>query len=276
MDPHNFKDVKENVIEALISGERRKQIVNFPTNKSNQNILDVIVVPEEAEAECKVIISPERTENRAGTNHEWLACRIKYNSERKSFKVNDDMETSDVKRVINLNIVCKFMENYEWGIVLEEGDDETYTHRDETCIAYNVQGSIKVKRNQELKETRINGSIKKHAEIVRVLKITAKTKPTQANGDEWKHQNNILNCISDIQVKENGKSFVQKLDRDKLAICRPINNQNKAKIRCLDDEEGNRVMDPKGVGEILSQHLSEKVFKRSDPSRNQSKGQEAE
>ena len=52
---------------------------------------------------------------------------------------------------------------------------------------------------------------------------------------------------------------------------KPIKDQNGGQIRCLDDENGVRITDPKGVGNILAEHLSNKVFKKSNVPRTKGK-----
>merc|ERR1711978_11135 len=84
------------------------------------------------------------------------------------------------------------------------------------------------------------------------------------NKDKKNHESKILSEMCNIRAKENNKKFIEILDGDKLAIYRPIRDQTKDKIRSLDNEEGVRIEDPKGVGEILSEYLSEKVFKKSN------------
>merc|ERR1712050_487673 len=68
------KSTKQDLINALISMGDRKQIVNFPTR--DKNILDVIIIPANSDAECGPTISPEKTNERAGTDHEWIWCRV--------------------------------------------------------------------------------------------------------------------------------------------------------------------------------------------------------
>ena len=61
------------------------------------------------------------------------------------------------------------------------------------------------------------------------------------------------------------------LDKNKNAIYRPINEQNRGQIKCLDNEKGERITNPKGVGDILADHLSNKVFKKSNANKTKEK-----
>ena len=266
------RDAKENIIETLIDENRRRQIVNFATNKKNENILDIVVIPEQYEAECKITISPEPTKNRAGTDHEWLACTIKNVQRNKIYETNE--EGDDTKIVMNYDKVYQFMESYVWKNDPIEWDINSYVHSSDTCIACELiqmckdarkAGTVqKIKKKNDSNNKTMDKAISTQSQLVRALKNKYLTDPTQYNKDKKTHESKILSEMCNIRAKENAKKFIETLDGDKLAIYRPIRDQTKDKIRSLDNEEGIRVEDPKGVGEILSEYMSEKVFKKSN------------
>ena len=266
------KDAKEDIVETLIDDGRRKQIVNFATNKKNENILDVAIVPEQYEAECKATISPEKTKNGAGTDHEWLACTIKNLEGNKLYESQG--EGDNTKIVLNYDKVCQYMDNYVWKNNPKEWDKNTYKHSPETCIACELiqmckdaikAGTVhRIKKKNDCENKTMDNAITKQSRFVKALKNKYLSEPTQYNKDKKNHESKILSEMCNIRAKENNKRFIEILDGDKLAIYRPIRDQTKDKIRSLDNEEGIRIEDPKGVGEILSEYLSEKVFKKSN------------
>ena len=131
--------------------------------------------------------------------------------------------------------------------------------------------TFKYRKKIREKEDQIDEAIKQQTEIVMALKRIKTIKPTQYNVDKWNHQSKILNEMFDIRAEHSGDRFVRSLDKNKNAIYRPINEQNRGQIRCLDNEKGERITNPKGVGDILADHLSNKVFKKSDASKTREK-----
>ena len=94
----------------------------------------------------------------------------------------------------------------------------------------------------------IDEAIKVQSELTMALKRKKIAAPSQYNIDKWKHQSKILNEMCDIRAKQMADRFVSNLDKDKNAIYKPIKDQNGGQIRCLDDENGMRINDPKGGG----------------------------
>ena len=110
----------------------------------------------------------------------------------------------------------------------------------------------------------IDEAIKVQSELTMALKRKKIAAPSQYNIDKWKHQSKILNEMCDIRAKQMADRFVSNLDKDKNAIYRPISEQSGGQIRCLDNEDGVTVTDPKEVGNILANHMCNKVFKKSN------------
>ena len=106
----------------------------------------------------------------------------------------------------------------------------------------------------------IDEAIQEQTEVTLALKRIKMAAPTQYNVDRWSHQSRILNEMCDIRARRNEDRFVKSLDKNKNAIYRPVNEQDRGQIRCLDNEHGERITDPKGVGDILAEHLSKKVL----------------
>ena len=268
-----YKDIKENIIETLVVESERRQIVNFPTNKNNDNILDIAIIPERYEAECQITISPETTSKGAGTDHEWLICTVKNIQDSKQYEDSGRGEENK-KIIMDYDITREYMEKYEWkNNNTKEWDPETYIHEEKTCIACELvkmcrdaikEGTVhKVRRKNDIGNKVMDGAIAKQAKVVQILKNKFLSFPTQYNKDIKTHESKILSNMCDIRAKENAKKFIETLDGDKLAIYRPLGNQEKSKIRSFDNENGERVEDPKEVSEILSKYLSSKVFKQA-------------
>ena len=75
---------KEDLVLQLTIENNRRQRVNFATNKHNNNILDVVIAPNDVEIKnLKEISSPDKAEN-PGTDHKWFGFTI----EREDGKVN--------------------------------------------------------------------------------------------------------------------------------------------------------------------------------------------
>ena len=85
---------KEELIAILTSDSNRKQSVNFPTNKHNNNILDVVIHPLESEIlEIKEAEYPDTYKDEPGTDHKWLKIEIK----KEEIEVNEEKEITTKK-----------------------------------------------------------------------------------------------------------------------------------------------------------------------------------
>ena len=274
-----YKNAKEDIIEALINGGDRKQIVTCPTRQDN--ILDIIIIP--TSSNCCITISPEPTESRAGTDHEWLLCKITdipYESNLDEDEVNKENKIPK----IDYKIVREIIKQHQWTNHpddCKEWDEESYVHNENTCVACEFNNlckraikegtTYKFRRKPQTKKELINEAIKEQSELTMALQRKKIAAPSQYNIDKWKHQSKILNEMCDIRAKQMADKFVSNLDKDKNVIYKPIKDQNGGQIRFLDDENGVRITDPKGVGNILAEHLSNRVFKKSDVPKTKSK-----
>ena len=130
-----YKDAKEDIIDALINGGERKQIVTFPTRQ--ENILDIIIIPTSIEANCGTTISPKPTENRAGTDHEWLWCKITDTPYESNL---DEHEANGENKIMknDYKIVLEVIKQHQWNNHpddCKEWDEESYVHDEKTCVA---------------------------------------------------------------------------------------------------------------------------------------------
>ena len=270
------KIAKESVIDALTCGGYRKQIVTFPTRKDN--ILDIAVIPTNSEADCRSTISPEATEERAGTDHEWIWCGIKSVS-NETDQEHDGEETDEINMIpiTNYETVQEVIDKHQWinhPDKCGEWSKETYIHEEAKCVvcefinlcqrALREGTTYKSKKKNKNEISTLDKAIAKQTEITLALKRIKMRSPTQYNCDRWKHQSKILNEMCDIRSRRTADRFVSKLDKDKNAIYRPINEQGGGQIRCLDNEDGVTVTDPKEVGNILGNYMCNKVFKKSN------------
>ena len=270
------KTAKENVIDALTCGGYRKQIITFPTRKDN--ILDIVIIPTNSEADCRPTISPEATEERAGTDHEWIWCGIK-SVPNETGREQGGGETYEVNKipVTNYDIVQEIIDKHQWvnhPERCEEWNRETYIHDETNCVvcefinlcqrALKEGTTYKIKKKNRNEMGSLDEAIAKQTEITLALKRIKMRSPTQYNCDRWKHQSKILNEMCDIRSKQTADRFVSKLDKDKNAIYRPISEQSGGQIRCLDNEDGVTITEPKEVGNILANHMCNKVFKKSN------------
>ena len=78
------RKAKEDLVLQLTIENDRRQRVDFATNKSNDNILDVVIAPNDRKISNRKEVSSPKREEDPGTDHKWLGFKIGKETKKES------------------------------------------------------------------------------------------------------------------------------------------------------------------------------------------------
>ena len=252
------RQLKEELIRAVAKEGRKKQCVEFPTNKNNDNILDIVAAPSQLDVECQEVASPDGDPDDPqikGTDHKWFSVRIK------GVMLYDGIEKTAPFRKTDFGGVDEKLRIHKWrNIEYQKTHDEKECP---TCELFEVtRGYIKqhtVEITPRTKPIVHNQLIDEYAERKMELKNRKKYDKSRELYDEWKITQRIHRKLCRIKRDKESKIFLKNLKKDKNAIYDPLGKQSKGRIECLYNDEGTLITESKDVAEILAEHMS-KVF----------------
>ena len=118
------RKAKEDLVLQLTIENDRRQRVDFVTNKFNDNILDVIIAPNDRKiSNLKEVSSPNRGED-PGTDHKWFGFKIE-----KKTMTEGRQEHTEVKTKVNYEYMDEILGKKEWRFQ----DHQEEVHNTERC-----------------------------------------------------------------------------------------------------------------------------------------------
>ena len=88
----NKKEKEDLVLQQTIENDRRQR-VDFATKKFNNNILDVVIAPNDVKInDLKEVSSPDKGED-PGTDHKWLGFEIEKDTTKEKEQEQDEVKT---------------------------------------------------------------------------------------------------------------------------------------------------------------------------------------
>ena len=262
----NNRQLKEELIHAITKDGRKKQKVNFPTNKRNENILDVVVAPSHLDVEClRDVKSPDDDPDDPkikGTDHVWFSIRIR------GVLLNDVIERPAIIKKVDYEKVNEELNFHDWrDIKYNKVHTETNC---QVCQLFSVaKGYIKQHTVEKAPRTKImvhNQLIDEYASKSMELNNRKKYDKSPELYEEWKITQRVHRNLCRIKRIKESKIFLNNLEENPNAIYDPLGKQSRGKIECLYNDEGALITEPKAVSEILAEHLS-KVFTPKSPTK---------
>ena len=264
------RQLKEELIQAITKDGRKKQWVNFPTNKNNENILDIVAAPCHFDVECQEVKSPDGDPddpNIKGTDHKWFSIRIK------GVILYDAVERATNIKKVDFGKVNEELKSYEW-----KNKEYNRTHDEKECSICELFSVTNGYIEQHTVETTPRMKPMVHNQLIdeyalRSMDLNSKRKYDRSPElyESWKVAQRIHRRLCGIKRAKESKIFLNNLKEDKNAIYDPLGKQSKGKIECLYNDEGILITEPKAVSEILAEHLSKVFTQKSSSSGGENK-----
>ena len=249
---------KEDLVLQLTIENNRRQRVNFATNKHNNNILDVVIAPNDVEIKnLKEISSPDKAEN-PGTDHKWFGFTI----EREDGK-SEKLDQSETKTTINYEQMNEILKNKEWKFQDCQEDD----HSEDRCGLCELTSEIRMAEHMATTTVSHKKKFRKIPEGVmaeqklRMEAAKEKRHISEIHRKRYKEESDLYDKMCKENYTKNQKAFEEGLKRDRNAIYRPLKDQNKGNIEALKDEDDILQTSPSKVVEVHARALTKIIAK---------------
>ena len=250
---------KEDLILTLTVESDRQQKVSFATNKFNDNILDVLIVPStKTVKDLKEISSPDKGED-AGTDHRWFKFEI--GNERS--KNREEVDQIHNKIRVNYEKMNEILEKKKW----EHQEVQEEIHNPETCGMCELTTEIRRAEHLATTTTQVK---KKFSRIPKGLLEQQKLKYeiakekrgfSEVHERRYKEESKLYDKMCKDNYVREQREFEKRLKKDRNAIYQPLKNQSKGNVVALKDDNDTLHTTPKKVVEIHAESLMDTIAK---------------
>ena len=252
------RKAKEDLVLQLTIENDRRQRVDFVTNKFNDNILDVIIAPNDRKiSNLKEVSSPNRGED-PGTDHKWFGFKIE-----KKTMTEGRQEHTEVKTKVNYEYMNEILGKKEWRFQ----DHQEEVHNTERCgmceLATEIRKAehmsttivITGKKNRRIPEG-VMAEQKKRMELAKEKRHISET-----HRRRYKDESDLYDKMCKENYVREQRAFENGLKEDRNAIYLPLKNKNRGNIKALKDEDNILQTSPRKVVEVHAKALTKMISK---------------
>ena len=252
------RKAKEDLVLQLTIENDRRQRVDFATNKSNDNILDVVIAPNDRKISNRKEVSSPKREEDPGTDHKWFGFKIE-----KKTMTEGRQEHTEVKTKVNYEYMNEILGKKEWRFQ----DHQEEVHNTERCGMCELATEI---RKAEHMSTTIVTTKKKNRRIPEGVMVEQKKRMelvkekrhiSETHRRRYKDESDLYDKMCKENYVREQRAFENGLKKDRNAIYRPLKNKNRGNIEALKDEDNILQTSPRKVVEIHAKALTKIISK---------------